>query len=126
MPNVQFPTDCLLTSDRNSIQKGEKKMSDIPLANAIADLRSELEKAIAEGVGHDIRFKPGPIELELSLEIKKEGSGKGSVKFWIVDLGGEIKSANAQMHKIKLNLQLVDKEGRDLLISGNVAGRPGG
>jgi hypothetical protein len=101
-------------------------MSDIPLAEAIADLRGELAKAIADGVDHDIRFRPGPIELELSLEIKKEGSGKGGVKFWVVDLGGEIKSAGAQMHKIKLNLQLVDREGRDLLISGNVTRRPGG
>jgi hypothetical protein len=101
-------------------------MSDILLADAIANLRSELAKAIAEGVDHDIRFKPGPVELELSLEIKKEGGGKGGVKFWVVDLGGEIKSTNAQMHKIKLNLQLVDRDGRDLLISGSVARRPGG
>jgi hypothetical protein len=101
-------------------------VSNIPLADAIADLRSELAQAIAEGFDKDIRFKPGSIEIELSLEIKKEGTGKGSVKFWVVDAGGEIKAAQTQTHKIKLNLQLVDKEGRDLLISGTVSGRPGG
>lgn len=115
-----------LRSSNPQCRESERKMSEILLADAIADLRSELAKAIAEGVDHNIRFKPGPIELELCLEIRKEGSGKGGIKFWVVELGGEIKSAGAQIHKIKLNLQLVDQAGRDLLISGSVDRRPGG
>jgi hypothetical protein len=101
-------------------------MSGIPLAEVIADLRDELARAMEEGEKHDVRFKPGPIEVELALEVRKEGSGRAGIKFWVVELGGDIKAANVQSHKIKLSRQLVDRAGQDLLIRSDVKGRPGG
>jgi hypothetical protein len=101
-------------------------MSSIPLADVIKELREELAGAIEAGKEHEIRFKPGPIEIELAMQVEKEASGKGGVRFWVVELGGDIKAGQVQSHKIKLSLQLVDSAGREVLIRDVVRRRPGG
>lgn len=99
-------------------------MSELRLADAIKQLREEIAAAIQDGENHPIRFKPGPIEVELALELRDEGSAKGGVKFWVAELGADVKTGMVQTHKIKLSLQLVNKQGGEILISNTGSQRP--
>ena len=100
-------------------------MSGIQLAEVIQDLREELAKAIADGRNHRIRFKPGNIDVELSVDVRKSVEGKAGVKFWVVEAGATGTTGQTQAHKIKLSLSMVDERGREILISGDPNGRPG-
>lgn len=90
-------------------------MSEIGLADAIRELRRELTCAIAEGEGESLRFKPGPIQLELQLEIGREGGGNADIKWFVVSAGVEGKVTRASTHTVKLTLEPV-ADGADVKI----------
>jgi hypothetical protein len=93
-------------------------MTGIGLADAIRELRQELTRAIAEGEGESLRFKPGPIALELQLEIEREGDVSTGIKWFVVSASAEGKMTRASTHTIKLTLEpLAPKGGGDLEIS---------
>lgn len=76
----------------------------VELAELIGQLRSELTSAMTAGTGQDLRFELGPVELELAVEVKKEGGGGGKVRFWVVELGADGKAGTGTTQKIKLTL----------------------
>jgi hypothetical protein len=43
------------------------------LAQVIGQLRRELSAAMRDGEGVDLRFELGPVELELTVAVSKEG-----------------------------------------------------
>jgi hypothetical protein len=89
----------------------------VPLANAIADLRAELLKALQEGAGKDLQFRLRPIELELKLAITASGEGNAGIKFWVVELGAKGSYQNETTHTLKLTLEPVGPGGGDVKIS---------
>jgi hypothetical protein len=89
----------------------------VPLANAIADLRAELLKALQEGAGKDLQFRLKPIELELKLAITAGGEGNAGIKFWVVELGAKGSYQNETTHTLKLTLEPVGPDGGDVKIS---------
>ena len=76
----------------------------IPLATAIRALRHELIEAVAEGEGESVRFALGTVELELQLEVSKEGSGDVGIKFWVISVGGKRTTSSASTHTVRLSL----------------------
>jgi hypothetical protein len=100
-------------------------MPDVPLGEAIKNLRRELTLAMEEGDGQSIRFRPGPVELDLEVAITLEGEGEGSVKFWVLNFGAKASKSTESTHRLKITLQPVDAKGRDTLISDKVQKRPG-
>ena len=89
----------------------------IELTRVITDLRSELEKAIAEGKDKDLRFLLKEIEVDLKCSIKTEaGSGIGA-KFMVLSAGLKDKDTEQYAHTVKLKLKPVDKHGKRKLIS---------
>jgi Trypsin-co-occurring domain 2 len=65
---------------------------DIPkigLKKTLEALRIELSEAILVSEGKEIRFEMGEIELEMQIVVAKSKDGKGGVKFWGVEMGGE-------------------------------------
>jgi hypothetical protein len=89
-------------------------MSQLSLAEVIADLRKELERAIEQGAEKKLRFEAGVIEVELSVQV--EAKAEGGVKFWVVNLGA---SADAsQTHKLKIPLKPVSADGKPVLTGG--------
>ncbi|MCX5440913.1 hypothetical protein OHB53_11580 [Streptomyces sp. NBC_00056] len=77
----------------------------IELSTVIQELRTELNTAIAGGAGEELRFELGPIELEVSVAITKEGGGGAKVRFWVVDADAHGKVAGATTQRIKLQLE---------------------
>jgi hypothetical protein len=104
-------------------------MSDIqiPLADAIRALRSELLKAVRAGQGEDIRFALGEVELEMQVEAAREATGEAGIKFWVVSIGGKGSRSSGTTHTVRLTLAPVRTDARqgthDVLVASDVEAR---
>ena len=90
-------------------------MRQLPLAEVIADLRKELEQAIDQAAEQKLRFEPGVIEVELSVQI--EAKGEAGVKFWVVTVGAS--AGQSRTHTIKIPLKPVSADGKPVLTGGD-------
>jgi hypothetical protein len=90
---------------------------DVTVAEAIKQLRAQLEDAQQEGTGKPLRFVAKSVELELGIVFKSEKEGGGGVKAWFLDISGKAKAANETVHKVTLALQPVDRDGKPTLVS---------
>jgi hypothetical protein len=89
----------------------------VPLADAIRQLRDELREAILEGRDKDIVFTPNGIELELGISFTAEAKASGGVRlFAFLDLSTEAKAGRESQHKIKVSLSVTDKNGEPLKV----------
>jgi hypothetical protein len=87
----------------------------IPIADAIQQLRDQLREAILEGRDKDIVFTPNGIDVELSVAFKAEATAKGGFKLLaFLDLSAEAQASRESLHKIKLSLAVADKNGQPL------------
>jgi hypothetical protein len=94
----------------------------IELSDLIRDLRSELQKARASGAGEPLRFEVGPVELDLTVAVTREGGGGAKVRFWVVELGGDAKVSRESTQHVKLTLKPKDAAtGRTPDIAGQQA-----
>jgi hypothetical protein len=90
----------------------------ITLADAIKQLRDDLREAVLEGQGQDIVFTPRGVELELAITFGTELKAGGGFKLLaFLDLSAEAKSSDSSQHKIKLTLDIADKDGKPLKVS---------
>ena len=71
----------------------------IGLKEAIQGLRDELSESMADGADKSVRFRVGPVELEFLVEVSREATGSGGVKFWVVELGAGGSSARTTTHR---------------------------
>jgi hypothetical protein len=96
----------------------------IPLADAIQQIRDELREAVIEGAGQDIVFTPNGIELELGITFSAEAKGGGGFKLLtFLDLSAEAKAARESQHKIKLSLSVADGQGNPLKVRSDAVRR---
>jgi len=94
----------------------------IELSDLIRNLRSELQIAQAAGAGEPLRFEVGPVELDLTIAVTREGGGGAKVRFWVVELGGDAKVSQEATQHVKLTLQPKDAAtGRTPDIAGEQA-----
>jgi hypothetical protein len=80
----------------------------IPLADAIAALREQLNRAREAGEHEALRFEVGPIEVEFKGVVEREGSVGGKVGFKIFGFGSEATAAgklgDARTQTVKITL----------------------
>jgi hypothetical protein len=76
----------------------------VELADLIEELRRELSKAMRAGEGSELRFEPGPVELELTVGVEKVVGPEAKVRFWVLDLGASAHRSSAVTQRIKLTL----------------------
>jgi hypothetical protein len=76
----------------------------IELADLIQRLRHELSTAMRAGEGTDLRFEPGPVELELTVAIEKSSDPGVKVRFWVLELGASSRRMAGVTQRIKLTL----------------------
>jgi Trypsin-co-occurring domain 2 len=77
----------------------------VPLSTAIAALRDELTRAWWDGQHQTVRFKPSPVELTLQVAVTWEGKGTGGVRWWLIELGGEVSRQSAVTQTVKVTLE---------------------
>jgi hypothetical protein len=91
----------------------------LELADVIEELRSELTRAMATGEGQALRFEIADVQLELAVGVEREAGGKGGVKFWVFELGGEARHQSASTQKVALTLHPREAAtGRSPVITG--------
>ncbi len=61
----------------------------IPLGEMIQELREEIEAAQKQGKSSAFKFAFESLVLELSVVVSQTGTGKGGIKFWVVNAGVE-------------------------------------
>jgi hypothetical protein len=77
----------------------------IELADVISELREELDRARLSAEGSAMRFGLGPVELEVTVALDREGKAGGKVRFWVAEVGAEGRVASTSTQRIKLTLQ---------------------
>ncbi len=76
----------------------------VALSSAVRVLRAEVERAMETGVGEELQFRLGPIELEFHVGVTNEGGGEAGIRFWVLTLGGEASHSREQTQTVKLTL----------------------
>jgi hypothetical protein len=61
----------------------------VALADLIEAVRADLERAMRAGQSHELRFRLGPVELDLGVVVTQEAGGGFSLKVPWVPIGGE-------------------------------------
>jgi hypothetical protein len=82
----------------------EPTMSELGLADAIAQLRREISTAAQAAEGEALQFTLGPVELELQIELVNAASAKADFKWVVVSAGGEARGERTRTHKVNLTL----------------------
>ncbi|WP_017624026.1 trypco2 family protein [Nocardiopsis chromatogenes] len=96
----------------------------VGLAEAISGIRSQLQQAMREGEGEELRFTSGPVEIELAVNVDRDASGKVKLTVlpWSVEAGGS--AASGTTSRISCTLHPVDGSGSDARISEGIERRP--
>ncbi|MGV9290602.1 trypco2 family protein [Streptomyces sp. NPDC003719] len=94
------------------------------LGETISVIRAELQSAMETGRGESVRFRTGPVELEFTVEVKKDGGARAKIFVlpWTVEAQGA--ASASRTHRVKLTLQPVDGDDNDLRISADSPRRP--
>ena len=94
------------------------------LGAAITAIRAQLQESMDAGEDERLKFRTGPVELEFTVEIRKEG--EGTARVFVLPALFETKGSlgKDRTHRIKLTLHPVDARGRDARISDPVTERP--
>jgi hypothetical protein len=88
-------------------------MSDLiagGLSETIRALRIELIDAMKTGQDESLHFQLGPVQLEITLAITREGGGDAGIRFGVVSFGAKGKLSDATTHQLSLSLQPVVKD----------------
>ena len=64
--------------------------------------------------GEAVQFALGPIELELQVQLSREGGPSGKVNVYVFEIGGSGKVASAETQKVKLTLMPKGPGGGDV------------
>ncbi len=92
----------------------------VGLAAAVLGVRAELQAAMAEGAGQDLRFRVGPVELEFDVSVAR--SGEAGAKVYV--LSGKVDRTSTMTHRLKMTLSPLDDRGHDILVNGTLPAIP--
>lgn len=99
-------------------------MAGVPLAAAIKELRRQITEAIEQaGSEDDLRFRLGPIELEVQVEIEDSQEAKAGVDIWVVSVGAGANLRSTQTHRVTLSLQPHTTGNEEVNVSRKMSGR---
>jgi hypothetical protein len=85
----------------------------IELADVLSELRAELDRARLAAEGSALRFGLGPVELEVTVALSREGKAGGKVKFWVAEVNAEGKLSSTSTQRIKLTLNPILDTGAE-------------
>ena len=86
------------------------------LADAIGQVRVELEQAIKDGEDSPVAFRAGPVEMEFEVAFTRTGGINGGFQLSVLSFGAKGEKSTAATHRVKVALTPADREGRDVLI----------
>ncbi|MFJ2585518.1 trypco2 family protein [Streptomyces sp. NPDC087538] len=84
---------------------GTSDMDGIELADAVESIRNQLIDAAGRATGRPVAFEVGDIQMEFTLELRKEIKGGSKVKAWVVEAGADASRATGRTHKVAFTLK---------------------
>ncbi len=111
-----------LTSDYAEMKERAAMAQDdtdpvgLGLAEAIGQVRTELERAIKAGENSALAFRSGPVELEFEVAFAKTGDIEGGFRLSVLSFGAKRERSLTATHRMKVALTPVDRQGHDKLI----------
>ncbi len=79
-------------------------LDGIELADAVASIRNQLIDAATRATDHPVSFAVGDIQMEFTLELRREAKAGGRVKAWVVEAGTDAALASGRTHKVAFTL----------------------
>ncbi|WTW98777.1 hypothetical protein OG216_37955 [Streptomycetaceae bacterium NBC_01309] len=79
-------------------------IEQIELADAVEAVRNGLLEAAARGNGSPLGFVVGPIQMEFTVEIRREQGGRGGVKAWVASGEAHRTDSQAAYHRVQFEL----------------------
>ncbi|WP_222316500.1 trypco2 family protein [Streptomyces cavourensis] len=79
-------------------------LDGIELADAVESIRNQLVEAASRATGRPLAFAVGDIQMEFTLELRKEAKAGGKVKAWVVEAGTDASRATGRTHKVAFTL----------------------
>ena len=102
-------------------------MEEMELVEAVQTIRDELLHAAASGSGSDVAFEVGPIQLEFSVELRRDARARGGIRAFVVSAEADAGISRARTHKVSLTLTpRQPATGAPLLIAAEGEGDPAG
>ena len=100
----------------------------VGLAEAIRQVREQLNIAQNEGRGKDLQFRLGEVQLQFQVEFIREGGGDAGVKLWVVTAGAKGSVTSSRTHTLTVTMapQRMNDDGsvEELLVGDDVTARP--
>jgi hypothetical protein len=96
----------------------------VELAEAIAVLRDQLATAREAGMGASPRFTVGPVDVEFTVEARRNVGGKAGVQFGVFTAGVQGGGSTASTHRVRLTLTPHGEDGGDFEVHGSVPAPP--
>jgi Trypsin-co-occurring domain 2 len=81
----------------------------VGLADAISQIRAELEQALREGKDSSIGFQAGPVELEFEVGFTKSREAGGGFQLSVLSLGAKGQGSSMTTHRVTVRLNPVDR-----------------
>ncbi|MGC5237677.1 trypco2 family protein [Streptomyces albogriseolus] len=95
----------------------------IELADAVQSIRDELLTAARRSTGQDVVFEVGDIQMEFTVEIRKEAKAGSKVRAWVVDAAADAAYGNTRTHRVSFTLRAQDaRSGAPLKIRNETEG----
>ncbi|GAA3014903.1 trypco2 family protein [Streptomyces fulvorobeus] len=76
----------------------------IELADAVESIRDQLIDAATRATGLPVAFEVGEIQMEFTLELRKEAKGGAKVRAWVVEAGADASLSAARTHRVAFTL----------------------
>ncbi|MFB7517513.1 trypco2 family protein [Streptomyces sp. NPDC056144] len=79
--------------------------TEIELADAIESVRDQLITAATRATGQAVAFEVGDIDMEFTIELRREIKGGGKVKAWVVEAGTDVSQVRGVTHRVSFTLK---------------------
>jgi len=83
-------------------------LTGMELADAVEAVRAGLMAGAVHGAGSGVRFEVGEIHMEFAVRLERVHTGKGGVKAWVVEAGGESTRTSGHTHTVSFTLRPKD------------------
>ncbi|MEV0780551.1 trypco2 family protein [Streptomyces sp. NPDC050433] len=80
------------------------------LAEVIGRIRDELEEAQSNGQEKRLQFRVERVHVEFSVQVRREGTGKGGLNIGVVTAEAGGTAAHESMHRIEIELMPHDRD----------------
>jgi hypothetical protein len=103
-------------------QQGERVSEQYPqieLAEAVEAVRREVAAAAERAGDERFQFEVNAVELEFSVELRREARVDGKVRAWVLSAGAEVGAEHTRAHRVTVTLTPKDTATGANVMVGN-------